>query len=768
MKILPIVAMAALMLASCNKPTYMADYQVIPMPVSVENEEGLPFHLNDKVSILYDSSNEKMARNAAFLISYVKEQTGIELVDGYVVDEKGCIKLSLGLDNNNPEAYELKVDENEIEIKGASEAGVFYGIQTLRKSLPVIKTGKVFLPQVEVKDEPRFAYRGMHFDVCRHFFTTDEVKTYIDMLAIHNINRLHWHLTEDQGWRIEIKKYPNLTKIGSMRAQTVIGKTNEYDGIPHGGFYTQDEIRDIVKYAAERYITIIPEIDMPGHMQAALASYPELGCTGGPYKVRERWGISKDVLCAGNPATLEFAKDILTEVMELFPSDYIHVGGDECTKDEWIKCPKCQAVIEKEGFKDDKHHTKEQRLQSWWMSEIEKFINANGRRMIGWDEILEGGCAENATVMVWRDIKEGVKAMNLGHDIIMTPCSHLYFDYYQSQDLDEPLCIGGYSSVNHVYNYEPFPDGIDKNLYKHVLGVQANLWTEYVPDFKKVQYMVLPRMDALCEVQWTMPENKDFHSFATRLPKMISIYERLDWHYATHVFDIQASQVSNPETGNIEVTLNTMGESAIYYTLDGSEPSAKSPLYTGPVEIQDCCQMKAIAVHPTRDSKIFTMDITTNKLVKDIKLLTAPNERYKFDGASVLANGLAGHGNYRSGEWLGYVGNNLEAIVELKKETEISEVSFNTWVETGDWVFDARGFKVELSLDAESFTTVFDEEYAAMTEGKSLTIMNHKAKFDPVTAKYVKVTIKPEDCIPDFHIGRGKHAFIFVDEIFVK
>ena len=418
-------------------------------------------------------------------------------------------------------------------LNGQTENGVFYGIQTLRKSIPSQTiASSILLPAGTIQDEPRFSYRGMHLDVGRHFFPIEFVKKYIDLLALHNMNTFHWHLTEDQGWRIEIKKYPKLTEIGAWRDRTVIGRnTDEYDNTRYGGFYTQEQAKEIVEYAQERYITVIPEVDLPGHMLAALAAYPEMGCTGGPYEVCPRWGVFEDVLCIGNEQTMQFLEDVMAEIIDIFPSEYIHIGGDEAPRTRWEKCPKCQARIKAEGLKEDKEHSKEDRLQSYCMTRIEKFLNSKGRRIIGWDEILEGDVAPNATVMSWRGSAGGIKAAQLGHDVIMTPNDYCYFDYYQSQDTEnEPFAIGGFIPLEKVYSLEPTAS-LTEEQAKHILGAQANLWTEYIPTTEQVEYMVLPRMAALAEVQWTQPEKKDYTYFTTRLAGLISLYQRDKLNY---------------------------------------------------------------------------------------------------------------------------------------------------------------------------------------------------------------------------------------------
>ena len=541
-KTLFILSLVGASFMSCTTELENADYQVIPAPQELVIDQNEPFIMNNKTKIIiYPADNDGMQRNAGFLAEYVKEATGKSLKTVLTDKTKNAIILQLGLSSENPEAYQLNVNKDNIIISGASEAGVFYGIQTLRKSLPITKTANVSFPAVKIQDYPRFAYRGMMLDVSRHFFTLDSIKRYIDMLALHDINRFHWHLSEDQGWRIEIKKYPELTKVGSMRSETVIGhNTDEYDGKPYGGFYTQEEAKEIVAYARDRYITVIPEIDLPGHMQAALASYPELGCTGGPYEVWKRWGISEDVLCAGNPKTIEFIEGVLDEITEIFPSEYIHIGGDECPKVRWKNCPKCQAMIKKLGLKSDKKHSAEDRLQSYVMSCAEKFLDGKGRRIIGWDEILEGDLIPEATVMSWRGTKGGIEAAKRGHDVIMAPNVYAYFDYYQTKDTEnEPLAIGGFVPVDKVYSLEPVPASLTNDEKKFIVGVQANLWTEYIPTFSHVEYMVLPRMAALSEVQWTMPEKKDYQDFLNRLSRFRGLYDLNGYNYAKHVFEPQ-------------------------------------------------------------------------------------------------------------------------------------------------------------------------------------------------------------------------------------
>ena len=603
-------------LCSCSGEKTAANYQVIPIPQEIVMAANGEFALNNNVKIIYPEGNEAMQRNAQYLAGYLKKATGKVYQIETGTEGKGNILLQVVSDVEKPEAYQLKVNAEGVVISGASEAGVFYGIQTLRKSIPVLENSTPVLSYVEISDAPRFDYRGAHFDVSRHFFTVEEVKSFIDMMALHNMNRLHWHITDDQGWRIEIKKYPLLTEIGSQRKETVIGhNSGEYDGKPYGGFYTQEEAREIVAYAAERYITVVPEIDLPGHMQAALAAYPQLGCTGGPYDVWTIWGVSDNVLCAGNDSVLTFIDDVLAEIIDIFPSEYIHIGGDECPKVKWKSCSKCQARIKALGIKSDDKHSKEEYLQSFIINHGEKFLNAHGRQMIGWDETLEGGLAPNATVMSWRGEGGGIEAAKQHHDVIMTPNTYLYFDYYQTKDTEnEPMAIGGYLPLERVYSYEPMPRSLTQEEQKYIVGVQANHWTEYIPTFSQLQYMALPRWAALCEIQWSQADKKDYQNFLTRLPQLISLYQTEGYNYAKHVFDVTADFQANAETGVVEVRMKTIDDAPIHYTLDGTEPTSASPVADSVLSIKENCILQAVAVRPSGNSRIFSEKVVFSKI----------------------------------------------------------------------------------------------------------------------------------------------------------
>lgn len=517
-----------------------ADYRVVPLPAHIAPAKGDAYRLTAATRIVYQSGAD-MARNAKFLAAYISEKTHIAPTTATADkhNQRGNILLRIDPKVREAEGYRLEVTGRGVVIAGSTPQGVFYGIQTLRKSLPILITAaEVTLPATVITDAPRFGYRGMHLDCARHFFTVDFIKEYIDLLALHNMNRFHWHLTDDQGWRVEIKKYPRLTQVGAWRTGTTVGRNSDIDdGQRYGGYYTQEQIREVVQYAADRYITIIPEIDMPGHMLAALAAYPELGCTGGPYEVGHFWGVYRDILCGGNPRVYQFAKDILDEVCSLFPSEYIHIGGDEAPKMRWAACAKCQQTIRDLGIKAEGKQTKEDRLQGYFAMDIQKYLAAKGRKIIGWDELLECNVDKSATIMSWQGAEPGAQAAALGHEVIMTPNSYAYFDYYQTDKKNnEPLCIGGTLPIAKTYSFEPVPATATPEVAARILGVQANLWTEYLSSPQLVEYQVLPRMGALSEVQWMAPEAKDYNDFVNRVEGLRTYYELRGYTYAKHLW----------------------------------------------------------------------------------------------------------------------------------------------------------------------------------------------------------------------------------------
>ena len=642
-----------------------ASYQVIPLPNSIVSNQGEPFVLQQGVSIRCDAA---LQTEAQLLSQYIKQSTGIAVEP----NGKGTpIVLHASLSHANREAYRITVYADSIVINGASAAGTFRGITTLRKSLPQSPSQQVTLPAVTITDAPRFAYRGMMFDVSRHFYGVDEVKQFIDMLALHNMNTFHWHLTDDQGWRIEIKKYPRLTEVGSMRTQTVIGRNpGKWDGVPHGGFYTQEQVRDVIRYAAERHIEVIPEIDMPGHMRAALAAYPHLGCTGGPYDVWTQWGVSDEVLCVGNDSTMQFISDVLNEIIDLFPSQYIHIGGDECPKIRWKECPRCQARIAREGITAKGKFSADDRLQGYVTRFAYNVIKQRGRTMIGWDEVLECDVPSDAIVTSWRGDAGAIDGARRGNRVILSPNTHLYFDFYQSKETQfEPFAIGGFIPVERVYSFEPVPKQLNAAESALVLGAQANLWTEYIPTFSQVQYMAMPRVAALAEVLWTDARHKNYNDFLDRVPALFATYDALGYNYARHLADISPKYTPKTDAHALEVTLTTLKGRTIHYTLDGTKPTEQSPVYTRPFTIGASSILRAVSMAGGKLSRELVDTVTVNGVATfcPVTFNSQPNENYAFDGAPTLTDGLVGNGNYRTGRWIGFVGNDCDVTIDLGK-----------------------------------------------------------------------------------------------------
>ena len=530
---------------------HRADYRVVPLPDRIDGIKDKDFLLKSTCLIDYPAGNRDMERVAVMLSGYIEDLTSMHLSTRPVkssTNNSGCISLSLDPKMINDEGYRITVTSKNIEIAGKTPAGVFHGIQSLRKSLPVGQTTTVNMPAAQIVSNPRFGYRGMHLDCVRHFFDAETVKRYLDIMALHGMNRLHWHLTDDQGWRIEIKKYPRLTEVGGWRKGTVLGHNSPVnDGIRYGGYYTQDEIRDIVQYATDRFITIIPEVDMPGHMLGALAAYPELGCTGGPYEVWCQWGVADDILCVGQDKTLQFVKDVLDEVMQLFPGEYIHIGGDESPRVRWQQCPRCQQRIKALGLTAHGKQSVEALLQGWFTTQMQQYLAAHGRHIIGWDELLGCDVDTTATIMSWRGAEPGAEGAKLGHDVIMTPVGPLYFDYYQTKDTwNEPTAFGGCNTLKKVYDFDPVAADLPAGMRHHILGAQANVWTEYITCEPQIQYQILPRMAALAEVQWMEPAAKDYLDFKARLPHLVDIYKHYGWTYRAKSLAVEEEEQEQP------------------------------------------------------------------------------------------------------------------------------------------------------------------------------------------------------------------------------
>ncbi|MDE6402841.1 MAG: family 20 glycosylhydrolase, partial [Muribaculaceae bacterium] len=666
-----------------------ASYRTIPLPQHITELPGeAPFILGADVTVNAPTS---LANEAEMLRQY--------LPDGLKGTSSGSITLRDDLVDTNPEAYTIEVDGNDITVRGASAAGTFYGIQTLRKSLPATldADAQIELPAVIITDKPRFSYRGTHSDVSRHFFNTDEVKSFIDMIALHGVNTLHWHLTDDQGWRIEIKKYPKLTEVGSYRPNSIIGRTGPgYDNTPVSSFYTQDEAREIIDYAAKRHITIIPEIDLPGHMMAAMASYPELGCTGGPYSVWCEWGVNDGVLCPGKDNTMQFIADVLNEVMDIFPAPYIHIGGDECPKVVWASCPHCQARIKELGLVEKDGVSPESQLQGYVTKFACDVVRKHGKSAIGWDEILECDIPRDAIIMSWRGVEGAAEGTRRGHRVILTPTSHCYFDFYQTKDTqNEPYAIGGLTTVERVYSLEPCLPGMTDEQKELVMGCQANLWTEYIPTFSHVQYMELPRLAALSEVQWLQPEARNFEDFKTRIPALMAVYDKMGYNYARHIADVDVRYDVDTDGRSLVMTCSSLPGYDIRYTLDGSKPTPESTLYTAPVKLADDCIISTTTFKDGVEGRPVCDTLAVGPLTfARCTLAVEPDAGYAFGGGQQLTDGLSGTCNYRTGRWIGFSGKNCDATIELAEPAKLSEVSFNVDVFSCDGLGDCRGVEV--------------------------------------------------------------------------
>jgi hexosaminidase len=598
-------------------------YSIIPQPDTLMAKTG-SFTINAETRVILQTNDAQTAAIAKLFTSQVALTTGIKLFTEVSlpkvprIDPKTkkvipvapltnaivFVRPTIVLPDEN---YELSVDPNLVIVTASAAKGYFYALQSLFQLLPpeIYSTTRVNnlqlkMPCVSIIDKPRYQHRGLMIDVGRHFMPISFIKKTIDLLAMHKMNVLHWHLTDDQGWRIEITKYPRLTQVGSVRSETVEGKMSynqplRFDGKPHSGFYTQDEIRDVVQYAQEKFITVVPEIEMPGHALAALAAYPELGCTNGPYGVAKIWGVIEDVYCP-TEKTFKFIEDVLTEVMEIFPSKYIHIGGDECPKTSWKQSKFCQDLMKAQGLKD------EHELQSYFIKRIDKFLTSKGRKLMGWDEILEGGLSPNATVMSWRGIQGGIDAARQKHDVVMTPSPFVYIDYYQSHPATEPLAIGGFLTLEKVYSYEPTPTELKPEEAKYILGSQVNLWTEYVATPEYAEYMTFPRACALSEVTWTPSINKNFSDFGRRLETHFKRLDVLKVNYAKSIYDVKETSTPNKNNQTVDVKLEPFVRDAqVRYTLDYSKPTPNSPVFTGTQTFNKLTTIRAVVFRSSQE-----------------------------------------------------------------------------------------------------------------------------------------------------------------------
>ncbi|WP_205508983.1 family 20 glycosylhydrolase [Longitalea arenae] len=743
--------------AQASKKPFAA---LIPMPVHIE-QSGAPFYITAATKIV--AANKGLHSIAGLLNGYLAMAGGKQLPvitagpkENYILIEIDSSVIS------QSEGYRLRIDKGAIQCTGRDAAGLMYGLQTLRQ-LWVAGKNKFSVPGCMINDHPRFNYRGMSLDVSRHLFPVSFIKKYIDLLSLYKFNTFHWHLTDDQGWRIEIKQYPKLQSIAAWRDETLIGHKKEsphrFDGKRYGGYYTQQEIKEIVQYAGDRQITIIPEIEMPGHALAALAAYPRLGCTGGPYKTATFWGVFDDVYCAGNDSTFTFLQNVLDEVLALFPSRYIHIGGDECPKNRWKACARCQQRKQLLQLPD------EHALQSYFIQRIEKYLNSKGRQIIGWDEILEGGLAPNATVMSWRGEEGGKAAIAQHHRVIMTPEAYCYFDYYQSLYPEEPLAAGGYTPLQKVYSYEPLPAPADSVNEQFLAGVEGQAWSEYFTSDAKALYMIFPRALALAELAWTPPGKRNYKNFLQRLRAQKTLLQQAGVPYAA-TFDEIVFQSVHSAGNTVQVSLQSaLPQSIIRYTIDNSEPGSESAVYSKPIVLSKTATVKAALFdeQKQRVGRLFKQSFRLHKAVgAPVVLQNKAVDRFN-PGPAVLVNGLTGSSRYNDSQWLGFSGNDLQAVIDLGQQQTVHRLALQVLNYHWQRMWAPVCLQLLASKDGHLYTELYRQD-AFPVNG----INKVEVPLQAVQARYIKVIGINKGVIPGGEYGAGGNALLLIDEIVVE
>jgi hexosaminidase len=737
---------------SCKQETIqLKEIGIIPKPLFQEMNKGV-FVLDENIRFISDTELNQVSN---YLKLYIEENYQVSFTPQ---KESKKIVFTSNDTISNEEGYELKIGENSILIASKNSKGAFYAVQSLLQLMPIKSNGlAIAIPCLELQDEPQFKYRGMHLDVGRHFFSVDFIKKYIDLMARLKMNTFHWHLTEDQGWRIEIKKYPKLQEIAAFRNETLVGHYNDqphkFDGKKYGGFYTQEQIKEVVAYANTRQVTIIPEIEMPGHSQAAIAAYPALGCTGEQVEVATKWGVFDEVYCP-KESTFKFLEDVIDEVVTLFPGKYIHIGGDEAPKTNWKRCAHCQRLIKEKGLKD------EHGLQSYFIARMEKYINTKGKQIIGWDEILEGGLAPNATVMSWRGTSGAIEAAKEGHDVILTPGSHCYFDHYQSEDENEPLAIGGFLPLEKVYHFNPIPKELTEEESKYVLGAQGNVWTEYMKTEKQVEYMAFPRVVALSEVVWSSPENKNYSDFINRLEQYQKRLDQLDVNYANHMYSVKG-ELKNTE-GNVTYQLNATSSSyPIYYATDKSAPSK---LYVNPIPVDSSMTIKAVILDSNAIAlgAIFQQKINLHKGVgAKILIDKKPHPAYNAGGKNALINGISGNNKrYGDKEWLGFSGEDIEITIKFENPTNINSIATRFFNGNGQWIYAPKRVTLYVNDD--------DSTYSAEVSVTDDLTAKVAVKFKNTMVTSIRLKIPSFGIIPEGKQGAGHKPWTFIDEIIIE
>ncbi len=766
--------------SSCDKKPVSSEVNIIPRPSNFfMGDSYFKFKSNTKIVLQFETEELRMLSD--YLAVMFRKMSGFEVPVVLYDDARevnGDIILSVtGRESRKDEAYSLDFKGGNFVVESKTGKGVFYGIQSLLQLIPMEvrygeNQGSFEIPGIRITDSPRFEYRGMHLDVSRHFFPKEFIYKFIDIMATYKFNTFHWHLTDDNGWRLEIKKYPLLTDVAAWRVDREAFPWREREAqkpgeeATYGGFYTQEEVKEIIKYAQERYITIIPEIEMPGHVSEVFAAYPELSCAGKkiPVNPGSYWPNS-DIFCAGKEETFEFLEGVLDEVIELFPSEYIHIGGDEATKTEWEKCKLCQARMKKEGLKN------EHELQSYFIKRIEKYVLSKGKKIIGWDEILEGGLAPEATVMSWRGMEGGIEAAEQGHDVIMTPVSHCYFDYYQADRDFEPVAIGGFTSLKKVYSFEPIPPELSEEEAKHILGAQGNIWTEYIATPEHAEYMAIPRMIALAEVVWSTKNKRNFDHFNKRLQSHFKRFDLQNINYSKGSYKVEIIPETDTATGQTKVKLESeIWEAKIHYTTDGNEPDTSSNLYIDPVKIDKSTTIKAgIFIDGKLQEKVSQQELIFHKAMgKKINLKTPYSNRYTAGGDDGIVDGILGGVVHNNGLWQGFQGEDLEAVIDLGANTEFKKIEIGFYQRQASWIFFPEYVEFYVSDDGTDFkkrnkiiTDVSLKDKKA--QRKTYAIISSETH----KARYVKVIAKNIGVCPSWHMGAGDKAWIFADEIIV-
>jgi hexosaminidase len=739
----------------------LAQINIIPFPASVDMMHG-SFNLNSNTNVvLIDDNLNKNQQELDIFNNWLLQQYGFKL--NQINNIKGNQNsIQIRSEKKESEKYELNIQSNKIAIRASGE-GLKNAFESLKQLMHANKKeGEFIIPSCYIIDSSRFEWRGMHLDVSRHFFDKAFIKKYIDYISMYKMNVFHWHLTDDQGWRIEIKKYPKLTEIGAKRDGSMIGHYNQhqFDTIAYGGFYTQEDIKEIVAYAKLKHVIIVPEIEMPGHAMAALAAYPQLACTAGPFKVEKQWGVFEDVFCP-KPETFQFLEDVLTEVIALFPGEYIHVGGDECPKERWKKCNDCQTLMKHKGLKD------EHELQSYFIQTIEKFLNSNNKKLIGWDEILEGGLAQNAAVMSWRGTEGGIAAAKQNHYVVMTPGSHCYFDHYQGHPSIEPLAIGGFTPIEKVYDYNPIPTELNQSESKYILGAQANVWTEYISTSESVEYAAIPRMAALAEVLWTPIENKNVNRFLNNIQGHFSYLDLYKTNYASSLYninyDIKKDSASNQyylKLSNVLFENNAQMPTDSIVLLNENTPTIS---YKEPILLS-----KSFKGYPqfkrgkSLMGKALAIEFNYHKAVgKPITFKELPSKYYNKGS---VTDGQKAHFPRINNEWLAWSGQNMDATIDLMNTQMLESLDIGFLKNESDWIYLPNQVEIYTSIDNINFVKL--ESKASISN--SFSNFNYHYDLSKVKAKYFKIIAACAPKIEEGKPGAGQNAWLFVDEIEIK